>query len=214
MHFTLFAILEAALLASSLSLDTLAAGFAYGANNTKIPLLSALIINMICSATTGLSFVAGAIFKPYLPSGLTLALACTVLFLIGLTKLLDNITKSIIRKHSNINKKLNGQFFNFTFVLEIYANPETADIDASKTISPGEAALLALSLSLDGIAVGIGAAMADVNGLAVFLWSLLTNLFFLLFGLFLGNKIALKTSFNLSWLSGIVLIGLAILKLF
>lgn len=214
MHFTLFAIMEAALLASSLSFDAFAAGFAYGTNKTKIPMLSALIINLICSGITGLSLFVGTILKPYLPRGLTLAIAFTILFIIGMAKLFDSITKSIIRKHNNISKEINGSLFNFKFVLNLYANPEVADIDSSKSISSVEAALLAMSLSLDGIAVGFGAAFADINVIAVFLWSLITNVLFLLLGHFLGHKIATKVLFNLSWLSGIVLIGLAISKFF
>ena len=201
-------------MASSLSLDAFGAGFAYGANKTGIPMLSAQIINLICTGITGLSLWAGSALKPYLPQGLTLAVSFSVLFIIGAVKLLDSVTKSIIRKHNNINKKINGSLFNFKFVLHLYANPEAADIDCSKSISPSEAVLLALSLSLDGIAVGFGAALADVNAIAVIIWSLITNAAFLLFGRFLGYKLALKASYNLSWLSGVVLIGLALSKLF
>ena len=214
MDFTLLAIAQAALLASSLSLDAFTAGFAYGANKTRIPMLSAHIINLICAGITGFSLLVGSIVKPYLPLWLTTVVAFSVLFIIGLIKLLDGVTKAIIKKHHNINKKINCSFFNFKFVLYVYANPEAADIDASKHISSAEAALLALSLSLDGISVGFGAAFADVNGVAVFLWSLITNLAFLLFGHFLGHKITRNTSFNISWLSGVVFIGLALSKLF
>ena len=128
MNFTLFAIMEAALLASSLSLDAFTAGFAYGTSKTKIPFMSAMIINLVCSAITGLSLFAGAILKPYLPHGLTLAIAFLVLFVIGLTKLLDSVTKSIIRKYGGIHKKFNASLFNLRFVLNVYADPETADI--------------------------------------------------------------------------------------
>lgn len=213
MPFTLFVLLEAALLASSLSLDALTAGFAYGTNKTKIPLLSAFIINLICTGVTGLALFAGMMLRPYLPYGLTVALAFTVLFAIGLIKLLDSITKSIIRKKSNINKEINGSFLNFKFVLNVYANPEAADLDESKSISAPEAVLLALSLSFDGIAVGFGAALADINAIAIVLWSLFTNIGFLLGGHFLGSKLSAKLPFNFSWLSGVVLIGLAITKL-
>ena len=214
MDLTLFAIMEAALLASSLSLDTFTTGFAYGADKTKIPILSAHIINLICSSITGLSLFVGVVLKQYISHKLTIYIAFTILFLIGLTKLLDSVTKSIIRKNNDISKEINGCLFNFKFVLNVYANPEAADIDSSKSISPSEAVLLALSLSLDGIAVGFGAALANVNGIAVFIWSMITDIVFLLAGHFLGSKIASKTPFHLSWLGGIVLIGLAISKLF
>lgn len=213
MHITYFILLEAALLASSLSLDAFTAGFAYGADKTKIPMLSVQIINLICSGVTGLSLFAGTILRPYISYNLTLAIAFTTLFIIGLVKVLDGATKTIIRKYNNINKKINGSLFNFKFVLYLYANPEAADIDSSKSISPSEAALLALSLSLDGVAVGFGAALVNINGLAVFLWSLITNALFLLLGHFIGSKVATKTKFDLSCLGGVVLIGLAILKI-
>jgi len=210
----LFALLEAALLASSLSLDAFTAGFSYGSNNIKIPMLSVQVINMICGLITGLSLIAGNLVRPYLPRWITVAISFVVLFVIGLTKLLDSVTKSIIRKHSNINKELKLSLFNFQFVLHMYADPEIADVDMSKSISPAEAALLALSLSLDGIAAGFGAALANVNGLMVFLWSLVTNAAFLMAGNFAGKKIAQKIPFNISWVGGAVMMGLAISKLF
>lgn len=66
--------------------------------------------------------------------------------------------------------------FNFRFVLRLYADPEMADQDCSKTISPGEALSLAAALSLDGLAVGFGAALGEVNAWAVILCSLATNM--------------------------------------
>ena len=99
-------------------------------------------------------------------------------------------------------------------MLSIYADPEKADRDQSKTISPAEAASLAIALSLDGLAVGFGAAMGNVNAWAVVLWSLVTNTAAILLGALLGNKIAQKLTFNLSWVSGAILILLAISKLF
>jgi putative Mn2+ efflux pump MntP len=179
----LFAIAEAALLASSLSLDAFTAGFAYGGGGIKVPMLSVQIISIICSGITGLALLAGDVLRPYIPGGLTMYAPFFVLLIIGLSKLTGSASKN-------------------------------ADKDGSQSISPAEAALLALSLSLDGIAVGFGAALAQVNSLAVFLWSLVTNSGFLLLGLTAGNKLAGRSSLNLSWLSGAVLILLAISKLF
>ena len=47
---------------------------------------------------------------------------------------------------------------------------------------------------------------------ALILWSLLTNVGFLMFGHRLGKRFSAK--FNFSWLSGVVLIALAVAKLF
>ena len=212
MDIKLIVILEAAIIASSLSLDTFTAGFAYGGDKIKIPVLSAMIINIVCSSILGLSLFAGAFLRPLLPDWLTLTIAFAILFIIGLIKLLDSITKSLIRRHSNLNKEIKITMLNFRFIINLYANPEAADIDHSKTISPGEAAVLALSLSLDGMAIGFGAALMNVNGLAIFLWSLITDFVLLTLGHFFGDRFARKLPFNVSWLSGIVLIGLAFSK--
>ena len=48
MPITLLVILEAALIASSLSIDAFSAGFAYGSGKTRIPMLSVQIINNDC----------------------------------------------------------------------------------------------------------------------------------------------------------------------
>lgn len=211
---TLSVILEALILASSLSLDTFTAGFAYGSNKIKIPFLSVQVINIICSSILGISLLVGAVIKQYIPNGVTTAICFVTLFVLGITKLLDSITKSIIRKHTNLNKELKFSLFNFKFILKLYASPEDADIDSSKTISGAEAASLAIALSLDGLAVGFGMALADVNGLAVFLCSLITDALGIILGCYLGNKTASKINFDLSWLSGAILIILAFSKLF
>ena len=205
---------EAFALASSLSLDALTVGFAYGSNKIKIPFLSVQIINIICSVITGLSFLLGSVIKNYIPQGITVIICFAILMILGIIKIFDSFTKAIIKRHKNLNKKIKFSFFNLRFILNLYAAPEEADVDLSKTLSNSEAVALAISLSLDGLAVGLGAAMCDVNGLAVFIFSLVTNAFFLMFGCFIGNKIAKKVSFNLSWLSGVILIALAVSKLF
>ena len=197
----LFSLLEAAVLAAALSMDAFVASFAYGSNKIRIPLLSAQIINVICSSVVGVSMLATAI-------------CFVLLFILGLVKLLDSLTKSIIRKHNNLEKQIHFSLLNFRFVLSLYADPEKADRDHSKTISPGEAASLAVALSLDGMAVGFGAALGNLNILAVFLCSLITETLAVLLGSKLGNRLAKKLPFNISWLSGALLLGMAFLKLF
>ena len=213
----LISLAEALALALSLSLDAFTVGFAYGSNKIKIPFISVQIINIICSAFTGISFFAGNIIKNYIPENqywITVFICFGVLMILGTIKLLDSFTKTIIRKHKNLNKKIKFSFFSFKFILTLYADPEKADVDMSKTLSPVEAVALAVSLSLDGLVVGFGAAMGDVNGLAVVIFSLATNAFAIISGCYTGNKIAKKFPFNLSWLSGVILIALAFSKLF
>ena len=205
--------LEAAFLAMSVSIDAFAAAFAYGCKKIKIPFKSIHIINFICTGIIGLSFLFGNMLMQILPEWLAAGLSFTILFLIGITKLLDSITKAIIKKYTNLNKEINLSLFNFKFILHMYANPEAADADISKSISPREAAALAVALSLDGFAVGLGAAFAGVNGLAVILFTFITGMIMLLLGGWLGNKTACKLRINLSWAAGLILIWLAFMNL-
>ncbi len=206
-------ILEALLLACALSLDAFFASFAYGSKKIKIPLKSILIINLICSGVTGLSLLAGTALRQYIPDRFTVAISVVILLMLGAAKLLDSITKAIIRKHNNFSKEIKFSLLNFKFILNLYANPEDADIDGSNTLSAAEAAALAAALSLDGITVGLGAAVGNTNGVAVFVCSLATNMIAVLLGSVAGDKLARKTPFDFSWLSGVILIALAILKL-
>ncbi|MCL2699556.1 MAG: sporulation membrane protein YtaF [Defluviitaleaceae bacterium] len=209
----LIAVMEAGLIAGALSVDAFTAGFAYGSRKIKIPMRSVQVINIVCALITGLALFAGTLLKSYISSWLALGLAFSILFFIGVCRLLDSITKEIIRKHSDISKEIKLSLFNFKFILRLYADPEAADADSSKVISPAEAAALALSLSLDGIAVGFGAALANANGIAVVAWSLITNVAAVILGCRLGGKAADKLPFNISWVGGAVLIALAVSKL-
>jgi len=205
--------LGAALLALSVSLDALAVAFAYGCKKIRILPLSAIIINLICTGVIGLSFLVGSALYRFIPEWVAVVLSFSILLLIGLAKLLDSITKSIIRKHAQINREVKISLFNFKFILHVYADPEAADIDVSKSISTKEAAVLAISLSLDGFAVGFGAALLGFNAWVVMLFSLIANGFALWLGGKLGYKVAQNPRFNISWLAGVVLIGLAFMQL-
>lgn len=204
---------EAVILASALSLDAFVASFAYGSKHITIPFKSVQVINFICSGITGLSFLAGGLLMHYIPHQLTVFISFIILFVLGMIKLLDSTAKSIIRKYNHIHKKIAFSLFSFNFILNLYANPEDADIDNSKTLSPMEAVSLATALSLDGITVGLGAALGNINGLAVFICSLITNMTAILLGSLTGNRMATKTQFNLSWLSGAILMILAFSKI-
>ena len=214
MNWSLIIIFQAIILTSAISIDAFVASFAYGSNKIKIPFSSVQIINIVCSGVLGISLLIGTIARQYIPEGLTVFISFSVLLVLGLIKLLDGITKSIIRKYSNLNKELNFSLFNFKFILRLYADPEEADVDRSRTISGVEAVSLAIALSLDGLAVGFGAALASVNVIVIILTSLIITPVFILLGCYIGNKIARKVSFNLSWISGVILIVLAVLNLF
>ena len=89
--------------------------------------------------------------------------------------------------------------------------------DKTKHLSLRQTIVLALALSVDGFAAGVGTAAHKpdlvfcVSAVAL---SLLNGVFIFLLGQKLGQKVAQKTSLNLGWSSGIILIILAFCKLF
>lgn len=208
-----YAALEALLLVVALSLDAFVASFAYGAQRIRIPYSSAAIISVICTAMLAVSLLAGSLLRPFLPQSLTKGLCFTILFLLGLVKLCDSTIKTLIRKHKRMHRQVSFSLFSLKFILDVYADPEKADRDGSRELSPAEAASLAVALSLDGLAVGFGAALMKVNFLMVMLFSLAVGMLAVRLGGKIGNRAAQKLPFDLSWLSGALLIVLAILKL-
>ena len=208
-----FSVLYAAAIALSCSVDAFSASFAYGSSKIKIPMISNHIINITCSLVLGAALLAGLFIRQFLSVEAAVWISFAILFILGAVKLLDGITKSIIRKYSGIKRQVKFSMFNFKFILSLYADPEKADVDSSRIISPGEAAALAISLSLDGIGIGFGAALGHVNVWMVIAASLIFNMAAISSGCFLGEQLSRKTSLNLSWLGGLLLIIMAFIRL-
>lgn len=207
------AMMQAFVLALTLSADGFIVSVSYGCQKIKIPFSSAMVINVVCSAILGVSLLLGSVVRPYLSPNASTMISFTILFVMGFIRLLDDITKSIIRKNSNLSKKIHFSMFNLKFILSVYADPEKVDVDRSQSISHLEACSLAIALSFDGIAVGFGAALGEVNGFALIFASLLTNAAALMLGAAIGNRVSEKSQNNISWISGLTLMILAILKI-
>ena len=208
-----FAILEPLVLVTALSVDAFVASFAYGTNQIKIPFRSVAVISGICSAILGVSLFLGSLVRPFMPEHLAGVLCFSILFLLGIAKLCDSAIKSLIRRSQGIHKKISFSAMHLRFILDVYANPENADSDCSKSLSAAEAAPLAIALSLDGLAVGFGAALSEAAPLRVVLFSLVANVIAVCAGSLTGNKVAEKIPLDLSWVSGLLLMVLAFLKL-
>ncbi len=210
----LLSVLESVMLVAALSVDAFVASFGYGTNKIKIPFRSSAIIDGTCTAFLAVSLLLGSLLRALIPPGVTETVCFIILFLLGLVKLCDSLMKDYIRKRKNIDKEITFSALNLKFFLRVYADPETADRDLSRVLSPAEALPLAIALSLDSIAVGFGAALTDTDLVRTLFLALLFNALAVRLGCILGNKIAEKVSFNLSWLSGLLLIILAVMKLF
>ena len=212
MNENIISILESLVFVIALSTDALITSLAYGSSKIKIPFLSLLEITFICTGILGISILLGSILHPYIPELLVKFLSFFILLLLGMAKLVDNIIKSIIDKHK-IEKEIKFRFVNLNFILNIYANPRDADIDQSKILSAKEAFSLSIALSFDNLAAGVGAALGNLNVLAVIIFSIIISIISIKSGEYVGHKISDKLPSGLSWLSGALLIIIAFLRL-
>ncbi|MCL2531136.1 MAG: manganese efflux pump [Oscillospiraceae bacterium] len=209
-----FVALEAMVLTAALEIDAFAAAFAYGSNKIKIPARSLCLINVVCSGVLTLTLLLGSLISGWLPVGLAAGMGFAILFLLGFYKLSSSVVRMIVQRNRDFCREFNFNAFDLKFILHLCANPQAADIDGSRVLTMGEAAALAIALSLDGLAVGFGAAMSQVNKPAVIICSLVMGFVALWLGSRLGNGVAKKLPFNLSWLGGALLMILAVVGLF
>lgn len=205
--------LEAILLVTALSLDAFVASIAYGTNKIRVPITSIAIISTICSFILAISILCGSTVKLILPENFTSKVSFTILLLLGIYYLFESIIKSYLKRNKSLNKKIKLKFSNLQLVLDIYLDETKADFDNSKKLNSKEALYLAIALSIDSLAVGFASSLSQINYFFVVLLSFFAGFFSILIGLFIGRKFADSSKFNLSWLSGVLLLILAVLKL-
>jgi len=201
------------MLVLALGIDAFVCSFSYGASKIKIPFKSVLVINIVCVTLLAIGLFLGAIINSFLSDGIADIIAFIILFGLGISKIFDSTIKQVIRKYNGIDKDFKFSLFNLSFILKIYADPKVADVDQSKELTPKEAMPLAVAIGLDGLSVGIGIGIAMINPLLILGLSRISDTIAIMLGAYLGNKIAKKVNFDLSWLSGIILIIIAIFEI-
>ena len=198
---------------SLLSVDSFVASFSYGANHIRMPFRSVACISGICSGSLGLSLLVGRGLRSYLPEGVLPWLCFLLLAGLGIVKIFDSSLKALIRRHRDLHRQWQFSAFHFRVILNIYANPEQADQDRSGVLSVGEATALAVALSLDSLTVGVGAGLDQTPVFAAVLISFVLGLAAILLGRWLGDKLMRGLQIEVSWISGLMLLVLAGLKL-
>ncbi len=179
-------IFEILLLVTALSVDAFAAGFVYGVSKIKVPFTSIIVVTGISSLMLVLSLLAGNLVSSLFPENLTQYFSFLLLFTLGLIKLFD---------HSQ------------------HDEAENADKNKDDLVSPTEAFTLGVALSIDSLAAGIGAGIGSAYIPAAFLVSFLIGALAIIAGSWLGGLISSRCRSNLCWISGVLLILLAFMKL-
>ena len=179
-------------LAISSSIDSLGIGITYGIKNTKISIISKIILLCISLSISYLSVSFGNFLTSILSETFTNLIGGFILFLIGVFV----IVKSFFDNNSS-----NNTYYDFNH---------------SNLIDPKEAIFLGLALSLDSFGIGVSSSLIGSNSL---LFPLLVSIFqfvFLSLGIKIGkkiNKLSNISDFIWSLISGVLLICIGLIRL-
>lgn len=205
-------IIEAALLALSLSTDLFVAFVAYGSREIRVPSRTAFVTSLVCTGIFLLFGIIGCFASPLLPESVGKTIGFLTLLAIGVIRIFDGTVKALIRRGLP-KRQLKLRALGLSILLEVYADPETADLDQGGVLSIREGVLLAVAMSFDGAATGIGAA---AGGVSVTLTAILSFLFcgaFIALGLKLGKFLSGKLPVDMSVIGGALLVILAVTRL-
>lgn len=205
--------LESILLVLSLCVDALVASFAYGTNKIKIPIKSNLVLTSISTVFLMLSVGVGTVIHDMIPQGIAEMICFLTLFILGFMRLFEGLLKGYLNKKALSPHNIEMTLFDFKLVLNVYADATRADIDHSKTLSMKEALYLGIALSIDSLLIGFGAALGPISLSQITFFSIVFHFFAIVIGCNIGGKCAEKTNIDFTWLSGLILMLLALMKI-
>lgn len=209
----LFAILPLFLFMLAVSIDSLSAGFAYGASRVHIRPLAALFLVFIPSISITVMTQIGSLLFSFVPAHFFTVLSFTCLFLLGCEKLAESLIRHLAGKYPDIVGNWAYKIKQLNIIFTIYFSPEDANKQDLQVLSGKEAFFLSLALSLDSILASMAFSCQVPSLPAFFLLALLFHFLLFLAGYLLGLFVSGKFSVDLSWLSGLFLLLLALCTL-
>ena len=196
--------IETLLFSIAISFDSLVSFFGYGIEKIKVGFLQIIFIMFINTIFLAVGLFCGHYLSLLINDSIIKYISFSLLLMVGLFKLASDLLKLWLSKHKGINNK--------TF-LKICIDPINADINKDKILSFKESLFIGIALSIDSLGVGLGLGVNKTNQYLIFIFSFIIGLVFSFIGYLIGKKVSSKTTLNLSWLSGVLLILLAILKI-
>ncbi len=172
-------IIKEILLIFVLTTDSFVVSFAYGMRKVKMPFKIVTGMNVIMSGLLGISLLTGSFLSGFLPKDVTACLGAILLIGIGLYRILS----FFFQKEEN---------------QEIY-----------KELTAAEGFTLAFLLSFDSLAVGVGTGLVQSGQLFLAAGTFIGGILMMELGWKLGCIFRNTTQRDLSWISGVCLLLLA-----
>lgn len=193
----------------AISLDSLTAGFSYGAQKVHVKVLSLLLLACVPAVFITLASRLGLLIGRLLPTDTLPLLSFFLLSAIGCAKLLESLIRRLAKKHPSLIGNWGCKIKELNIIFTVYLSPENANQTDLQVLSAREALLLSLALSLDSILVGMAFSTAAVPWILLLLSAMLFNLLLFITGYLLGLLLSRLLPMDLSWLCGLCLLLLA-----
>lgn len=205
------------LLAFSLSIDALGAGFTYGLKRIRIPLLSRLLFCLVSVCCSFLAATMGNLLATILPFWVGNLISILILCFLGMRMLAASFKEWKHPKAIPPPPTQGHWVWNaLGFTITIIRHPLKGDWNQSSVIDPLEAVFLGFALSLDAFGAGIGYGLYG-GALALALPVGFFQFLFLTLGQLSGIRLKQKAErldALLSFLPGVLLLLLALMRLF
>lgn len=195
---------------AAVSVDSLTAGLTYGTQRVQIKFPAYLILICVPAAFITAANLVGSSLALLLPAAALPALSFTLLSILGCSKLSESLIRLVARKHPSLTRNWGCKIKQINIIFTVYLSPEDANKEDLQVLSPKEAFLLSLALSLDSVLVGMAFTTGEVPAAALFILSALFNLTLFAAGYGFGHLVSSVLHIDLSWLSGLLLLLLAV----
>lgn len=198
------------LLCLAVSMDSFAAGIAYGIKNIHLPFLSLFIVGLVTGGSTAAAMYAGELTESRIDTHLAMLSGSLLLVALGLYTLYQEY------RHQNTLQQpaLLATAQPPSLLLRILAEPTAADVDCSQVISAGEAFWLSLALGIDNMTVVFSAYLTTPLPLYTPLLMGLIQLSLITLGMQISKRfLPQRVKRHLPILPGLILILLGVLRL-
>jgi putative sporulation protein YtaF len=201
-------LLKELFLAFIISIDIYLASAACCNDGIKIPLSSALIIDLFSTGILCVSVSLSDLITVFVSSHTIHIIGTFVLLTIGSMNIAKSLLRNIIRYISE-NDGLSLKMGTCSMFIQLCLDDTAVDIDRSKVLSAGEAVILALAGSLDAAATGLSCGGCDISVFYAAISAFMCGASALLLGSLTGRKIS-SLRHDFSWAGGFLLIIFAI----
>lgn len=148
----------------AVSADGFLVGMAYGFKRIRIPVLSLLVIAGSSALAVCISMILGKGLAAMMNPRIAAYIGAGMLIFVGIVFLFQAYWENLFSKSDNLDEPLLSFYVKpLGIIVQILAQPESADRDESGEISIQEAFMLGLALAMDALGAGIGMAMAGFN---------------------------------------------------